>query len=180
MKETEVILVNEQDEPVGTMEKMKVHQEGLLHRAFSIFIIDTNGRMLVHQRAADKYHGAHLWTNACCSHPYPGEEVMDAAHRRLQEELGFSTSLYPLFSFTYKAEVENGLIEHEYDHVFWGIYEGEMNPDPNEVAAIRYVDLDLLHDEIEEMPEQFTAWFRIAFPKVKEWWLHELTPFKNE
>ena len=118
MKEQEVVLVNENDEVVGAMPKMEAHQKGLLHRAFSVFIFDSKGRMLLQQRAAEKYHGAHLWTNACCSHPYPGERTEDAAKRRLKEELGFGVKLHEIFSFTYYAKVENDLIEHEFDHVF--------------------------------------------------------------
>src|SRR6187200_1451519 len=117
MKQQDVILVTALDEEIGVMEKMEAHQKGLLHRAFSVFIFDREGKMLLQQRAAQKYHGGLLWTNACCSHPYPHEDVKDAAKRRLAEELGFSIELKKIFAFTYKAEVENDLIEHEYDHV---------------------------------------------------------------
>lgn len=170
MKEQEVILVNENDEQVGTVEKMKAHEEGLLHRAFSIFIFDSKGRMLLQQRAAKKYHGAHLWTNACCSHPYPGENTGDAAKRRLKEELGFTAELEEIFSFTYHAPVENNLVEHEFDHVFAGEYEKEMNPDPDEVAGCKFVSMDELKQDVEKQPGQFTSWFKIAFPRIEEWW----------
>ena len=170
MKEHEVILVNERNEPIGVMGKTEVHQRGLLHRAFSIFIFDRRGRMLLQQRAQKKYHGAHLWTNACCSHPFPGEPVFDAAKRRLQEELGFTTPLQPIFNFTYRALVENDLIEHEYDHVFAGEYEGEMNLNPEEVAGVRYEDMEQIKKALREEPEKFTSWFMIAFPKVEDWW----------
>ena len=170
MKEQEVILVNERDEAVGTMEKMKAHEQGLLHRAFSVFIFDSRGKMLLQQRAAKKYHGGHLWTNACCSHPYPGEHTNDAAKRRLKEELGFVTELQEIFSFTYRAKVENNLIEHEFDHVFAGEYESEVKPDPGEVAECRFLTMDEIKEDIKNSPEKFTSWFKIAFPKIEEWW----------
>jgi isopentenyl-diphosphate Delta-isomerase len=166
MKETEVILVNEDDQPVGTMEKMQVHHQGLLHRAFSVFIFDRQGRMLLQKRAAGKYHGAGLWTNACCSHPYPDETTDAAAQRRLFEELGFNVPLKKAFEFVYKAKVENDLIEHEYDHVFIGIYEGEIKPNEDEVSDYKYVDVSQIKNEMEAQPGNFTAWFQIAFPRV--------------
>jgi isopentenyl-diphosphate delta-isomerase len=170
MKLQEVILVNEKDEPIGTMEKMEVHQKGLLHRAFSVFIFDSKGRMLLQQRAEGKYHGAHLWTNACCSHPFPGELAEEAANRRLREELGFTTTLHKIFSFTYHAPVENNLIEHEYDHVFAGEYEGEVSPDKNEVADYRYEEMEQIKKAMQLQPGKFTSWFQIVFPKIEEWW----------
>jgi len=170
MEEPEVILVNESDEPVGTMKKMEAHEKGLLHRAFSVFIFDPKGRMLLQQRAAGKYHGAHLWTNACCSHPFPGEDVDKAASRRLNEELGFGTVLQEIFSFTYKAEVENNLVEYEYDHVFAGEYEGSIQPDPLEVSDFVYAAMSEIRKEIETDPSKFTSWFKIAFPKIEAWW----------
>src|SRR5678809_1244437 len=142
MKKDQVVLVNERDEPIGVMEKMEAHQKGLLHRAFSVFIFDSNGKMLLQQRASEKYHGAHLWTNACCSHPMPGEELMVAAQRRLQEEMGFTTELVEIFSFIYRAQVENNLVEHELDHVFAGQYERKILPDPHEVSAFYYERMD--------------------------------------
>lgn len=170
MHEPQVILVNERDEEHGVMPKMEAHQKGLLHRAFSVFIFDKSGRMLLQQRAACKYHGGLLWTNACCSHPLPGESVEDAAARRLQEELGFRTPLEKLFTFTYKAAVENDLIEHEYDHVFAGEYDGEMNLNGEEVAGAAYHSLEEIKEMLEERPATFTAWFRLAFPEVERWW----------
>ncbi len=124
---TEVILVNEADEPIGTMEKMEAHVKGLLHRAFSIFIFNSRGEMLLQQRAGGKYHNGGLWTNTCCSHPIPGEKVLSAAKRRLSEEMGFVTELSPAFNFTYKATFDNGLTEYEYDHVLTGVYDGDVN-----------------------------------------------------
>jgi len=170
MKEHEVVLVNENDEAIGTMEKMEVHQKGLLHRAFSVFIFDSKGRMLLQQRSSQKYHGALLWTNACCSHPFPGESVENAAQRRLQEELGFNTSLQKIFCFTYHAKVENDLIEHEFDHVFTGEYEGILQPNSEEVAAYVYETMEQIKKDVEDHREKFTSWFKIAFPKIEDWW----------
>ena len=170
MRRHEVILVSAQDEEIGVMEKMEAHQKGLLHRAFSVFIFDKSGRMLLQQRAAQKYHGGLLWTNACCSHPFPGEGIEDAAERRLQEELGFTTSLQKAFCFTYKAEVENNLIEHEFDHVFVGEYEGEMKLNEDEVAAVAYHGMEEVKKLLEDRPAFFTTWFRIAFPQIECWW----------
>ena len=170
MKPQQVILVNQDDEPVGVMEKTEVHQKGLLHRAFSVFIFDKSGRMLLQQRAAQKYHGGLLWTNACCSHPYPGETVEDAAKRRLEEELGFSTPLQKIFSFTYKADVENDLIEHEYDHVFAGEYGGEIKPDSQEVNAYAYYRMEEVKLLLAQRPNDFTTWFKLAFPQIESWW----------
>lgn len=167
---TEVILVNDHNESLGTMEKMQAHRLGLLHRAFSIFIFDKEGRMLLQQRAAEKYHGGLLWTNACCSHPLPNENVEAAVQRRLKEELGFQTPLKEIFSFQYRAEVENNLIENEYDHVFAGEYSGMIDPNASEVADYKYEDMNELSERIKNEPEQFTTWFRIAFPKIMDWW----------
>jgi isopentenyl-diphosphate delta-isomerase len=152
------------------MEKMEAHQKGVLHRAFSVFIFDGKGRMLLQQRAAQKYHGAGLWTNACCSHPFPGERTEDAAQRRLGEELGFVTPLKEVFAFTYKADVENGLIEHEYDHVFVGAYEGNVAANKNEVAAYCYMEMKALKLDLLQRPQDYTSWFKIAFPRIEQWW----------
>ncbi|WP_241558577.1 isopentenyl-diphosphate Delta-isomerase [Paracnuella aquatica] len=170
MSVQEVLLVNEQDEPLGTMEKMAAHEQGLLHRAFSVFVFDGAGRMLLQQRAAQKYHGGGLWTNTCCSHPYPDEAVETAARRRLQEEMGFETPLEKIFAFTYRADVENGLVEHEYDHVFAGQYDGPMELNAEEVADSRYMEMEAIEDWIIAEPAAFTSWFRIAFPMVQAWW----------
>ncbi len=166
----QIILVNERDEQVGTGEKMKVHREGLMHRAFSVFIFDREGRMLLQQRAAEKYHGGLLWTNACCSHPYPDEDTRSAALRRLQEELGFTTELKKIFEFSYYAEVGDGLIEHEYDHVFAGEWAQEICPNKEEVRDFAYRSIPEIKVEMGLHPEQFTSWFRIALPRVEEWW----------
>jgi len=170
MTEPNVILVNERDEACGTMEKMEAHRQGLLHRAFSVFIFDSKGRMLLQQRAAGKYHGGLLWTNACCSHPYPGEDTAAAATRRLREELGFSAPLEDIFSFTYRAEVENGLVEHEFDHVFAGVYEGPIDANPQEVEAHAYEEMETIGRGLRDEPGRYTTWFRLAFPRIESWW----------
>ena len=126
--------------------------------------------MLLQQRALKKYHGGGLWTNACCSHPFPGEEVKDAATRRLKEEMGFSTSIEKIFEFTYKANVENNLIEHEYDHVFAGEYDGIISLNENEVSDFCYRDVSSIKEALIEKPQKFTTWFRIAFPAIENWW----------
>lgn len=166
---TQVILVNEQDEPVGTMEKMEVHLKGLLHRAFSIFIFNKEGEMLLQQRSEAKYHSALLWTNACCSHPSPGENTTDAAHRRLKEEMGFDTMLSEAFNFTYKTSFDNGLTEHEYDHVYIGHYNGIIQPHKAEVQDHCFMPMTMIRENIQLHPEQYTAWFLIAFPKLEKW-----------
>ena len=129
----EVILVDEQDQEIGVMEKMEAHRQGLLHRAFSVFIFNEKGEMLLQQRSLDKYHSGGLWTNACCSHPRPGEDIQRAAQRRLHEELGFVTSIEEIFDFIYKSPFDNGLTEHEFDHVFIGVYDDVIEPNQKEV-----------------------------------------------
>lgn len=165
----DVILVDESDTPVGTMEKMEVHQKALLHRAFSVFIFNQNGEMLLQQRAAGKYHSAGLWTNACCSHPAPGSDTKTAASKRLQEELGFTTPLKESFNFIYNAPFDNGLTEHEFDHVFIGTYDGEILPNPAEVSAYAYLPVSEIQDAILTQPDKYTVWFKIAFPRVIEY-----------
>lgn len=163
-----VILVDENDAPLGLMEKMEAHEKGVLHRAFSVFLFNGKGEMLIHRRALEKYHSGGLWTNACCSHQRDGETSLEAAKRRLQEEMGISCSLQEKFSFIYKAEFDHGLIEHELDHVFVGFYEGEIKPDPAEVMDWKYIHLDDLQKDIAKKPEDYTAWFKIALPRLLE------------
>lgn len=165
----DVILVDEQDRQTGTMEKMEVHQKAMLHRAFSVFIFNSKGEMLLQKRAAKKYHSGGLWTNTCCSHPGPGQDTMEAANKRLQEEMGFTTDLNKAFSFIYKAPFANGLTEHEYDHVFIGNFNGLINPDPNEVEDYCYQSLDDLKQSVKASPHHFTEWFKIALPKLEAW-----------
>lgn len=164
-----VILVNAADEPVGTMEKMEAHEKGVLHRAFSVFLFNAEGHLLLHQRALSKYHSGGLWTNTCCSHPRPGESVLDAAHRRLMEEMGMAADLSEAFSFLYRAELDHGMIEHELDHVVLGEAVVTPRPNPDEVEAYRYVALDALQDEVAANPERFTEWFKICLPEVLKW-----------
>ena len=165
----QVILVNEEDVQVGTMEKMEAHEKALLHRAFSVFVFNQKGEMLMQQRALTKYHSGGLWTNACCSHPRPGEETLQAAERRLNEEMGFNTSLKKVFHFTYKAPFDNGLTEYEFDHVFVGNFDGEINPSEDEVQDYCYKSLEEIDKDLKAEPKKYTAWFHIAFPKVFEW-----------
>lgn len=164
-----MILVNEADEAIGTMEKMEAHEKALLHRAFSVFIFNSRGEMLLQRRARNKYHSAGLWTNACCSHPAPGEDTMHAATRRLKEELGFSTTLKSAFSFTYRTDFDNGLTENEFDHVFTGVYDGAVLPDRNEVMDYTYMSMKELEESLKTAPHKYTSWFAIAFPEVKKW-----------
>lgn len=163
-----VILVNEADEEIGVMEKMEAHEKALLHRAFSVFLFNSKGEMLLQRRALSKYHSGGLWTNACCSHPRPGETNLEAATRRTFEELGFYPDLHRAFSFTYRADFENGLTEHEFDHVFVGEYEGPIVPDPNEVSEYAYRSLDEIRRQLIEAPSMYTEWFKIAFHQVED------------
>lgn len=170
MDMTQVILVDENDNPVGTSEKMEAHIKGLLHRAFSVFIFNKKGEMLLQQRALNKYHSGGLWTNACCSHPAPGESTAAAAVRRLQEEMGFDTPLEEAFQFMYKTGFDNGLTEHEFDHVFVGQYNGVINFNKEEVMDISYKNISEINDLLKLHPEKYTAWFHIALPKIEQWW----------
>jgi isopentenyl-diphosphate delta-isomerase len=165
----EVILVNEEDTPIGTMEKMAAHEQALLHRAFSVFIFNSKGLMLLQQRATTKYHSPGLWTNACCSHPFPNEETEKAAVRRLDEELGFTTSIHKAFHFTYKASFENGLTEHEFDHVYVGIYDGDIHSNPEEVKDITFKTIEAIEADLLNAPNHYTEWFKIAFPLLSDW-----------
>jgi len=163
----DVILVDEHDVPTGTMEKMEVHQKALLHRAFSVFIFNEKGEMLLHKRAIKKYHSGGLWTNACCSHPKPGEETATAASIRLQEEMGFNTPITKAFDFVYKAPFDNGLTEHEFDHVFIGTYDGDIVPNPEEVSDYCFKTVEEIRSSIQSHPQKYTEWFKIAFPKME-------------
>ncbi|MEM7511533.1 MAG: isopentenyl-diphosphate Delta-isomerase [Bacteroidota bacterium] len=166
----EVVLVTEQDEEVGTMEKMEAHEKGLLHRAFSIFVFNDQHQLLLHQRAAHKYHSGGLWTNTCCSHPAAGEPLEEATHRRLQEEMGFDCPLQPAFFFTYQAKLDHGLTEHELDHVFIGTYNEAPKLNPEEVMAYKYVSIDELQNDMKEHPEKYTEWFKICFVPAWEFY----------
>lgn len=166
-----VITVNENDVPTGTIEKLQAHKEGVLHRAFSIFLVNDKNELLLQQRADSKYHSGGLWTNTCCSHPMPGEDTGTAAARRLYEEMGIKTSLEHIFSFIYKADVGGELIEHEFDHVFIGKYNGTVTPDSSEVKACKYLSLDKVAEWIEQEPGKFTEWMKIIFSRFYEYTL---------
>lgn len=159
----EVILVNENDQPLGIMDKLEAHKKGLLHRAFSILVFNEKAELLIHKRADHKYHSAGLWTNTCCSHPQPNQETIDAAHIRLQEEMGFDCPLEHRFQFIYTAELDNHLTENELDHVFVGIFEGIPQLNPAEVSAYKWISIPALKHEIEKYPDHFTVWFRLIF-----------------
>jgi len=165
----EVILVNELDEPQGVMEKMEAHQKALLHRAFSVFIFNSKGEMLLQRRSLTKYHSAGLWTNACCSHPRPGEDTCQAARRRLLEELGFTTALEKVFDFTYKSTFDNGLTEHEFDHVFVGHHDLAVQPNPEEVSEYTFLSLEAIKAGLSAHPALYTSWFHLAFPLIRSW-----------
>jgi isopentenyl-diphosphate delta-isomerase len=164
----QVILVDEQDGEIGAMEKLQAHREGKLHRAFSVFIFDTAGRLLLQRRAEGKYHSPGLWTNTCCSHPRPGETNAAAASRRLQEEMGIRCELKEIFSFIYKAEVENGLTEHEYDHVFFGTCNDIPEINTEEVSEWKYESLSAIANDIKAHPKHYTVWFKLVFDKIVE------------
>lgn len=168
--EQQVILVNEKDEITGTAGKMEAHEKGLLHRAFSVFIFDKQGRMLLQQRAMGKYHSGGLWSNACCSHPAPGEAMEQAAQKRLKEEMGLDLPVLKVFDFVYKANFSNGLVEHEYDHVFVGEYDGPVDFNKDEVMDCRYKTMQEIHSSLKNEPQNYTAWFKPAFVKIEDWW----------
>lgn len=163
-----VILVDTNDNPVGQMEKLKAHLKGELHRALSILIFNSDGEILLQQRAFSKYHTPGLWSNTCCSHPRPGEDSLEAATRRLYEEMGFTTPLIKSFDFIYKAHFDNGLIEHEFDHVFFGTFDGEPVINPEEANDFEWVKLNNLMEDMRSSPENYTVWFRIIMEKMAE------------
>ncbi|RED48261.1 isopentenyl-diphosphate Delta-isomerase [Seonamhaeicola aphaedonensis] len=168
MEEEKVILVNEQDEQIGLMPKMEAHEKALLHRAFSVFIFNHKNELMLQQRALDKYHSPGLWTNTCCSHQRDGESNIEAGKRRLQEEMGFVTELKESISFIYKAPFDNGLTEHEYDHILLGKYEGEPIINENEVAHWKWMPLEDVRTDIKLNPQEYTAWFKVIFEKFYE------------
>jgi isopentenyl-diphosphate Delta-isomerase len=174
-----VILVDEHDNETGTMEKLEAHKKALLHRAISVFIFNSGGEWLLQRRALGKYHSNGLWTNTCCSHPFPGETNLEAANRRLMEEMGLKAPLRKLFHFTYKAELDNELTEHELDHVFLGVTDDEPVINPDEVKEWKYISWEQLHRELDSMPESFTFWFRLIAERVKENISHEVTDEKS-
>jgi isopentenyl-diphosphate delta-isomerase len=162
----EVILVNANDQRTGQMEKLRTHQEGLLHRAVSVCLFDHHGRWLLQRRALGKYHSPGLWSNSCCSHPHPDETVEAAASRRVSEELGVVCPLVFCMSFIYKADVGNGLIEHEFDHLFVGHYDGPFALNPDEVEAVEWWETEKITQALQKTPSLFTAWFPIVFTQI--------------
>lgn len=174
MTEEKVILVDRDDNETGVMEKMEAHRKGLLHRAFSIFIFNSRGQLILQQRAKQKYHSGKLWTNTCCSHQRPGESTLEAAERRLREEMGFSTPLEIAFTHLYRAELDNSLTEHELDHVLIGNYDGPIIFNHDEVMATCLLSPKTIQEQLVTSPEKFTAWFRIIFPKLKAWMENEV------
>lgn len=168
-----VVLVDEDGRSIGTAPKLAAHEDGQLHRAFSIFLFNHDGDLLLQQRAHGKYHAAGQWSNTCCSHPRPGEEVGEAAHRRLPEEMGVETALTERFAFTYEAAMDNDLVEHEHDHVFTGRFDGAPDPHPAEVTDWRWASLDAVAADATEHPDRYTPWFRIILgrflPRLTEY-----------
>ena len=165
MNKEMVILVDKDDNELGLMEKLEVHQKGLLHRAFSVFLLNDSNQLLLQKRALDKYHSPGLWTNTCCSHPRKNEKTIDAAHRRLFEEMGIKSELQPFTSFIYKAEFDNGLIEYEFDHVIVGSFVGNPVINQLEVCDWKWEDLDLIKENLKTYPNDYTEWFKIIFLK---------------
>jgi isopentenyl-diphosphate Delta-isomerase len=169
MNEDKVILVDHTDKETGVMEKMEAHRKALLHRAISVFIFNTKGEWLLQRRALDKYHSGGLWTNTCCSHPYPGETNLDASNRRLAEEMGMEAGLKELFSFIYKEKLDHDLTEHELDHVFFGISDELPQINTREVMDWKYVNYFNLYKEIQSNPENYTVWFRKIAERVHQY-----------
>lgn len=161
--EEQVILVDEQDNQLGLMPKMEAHEKAVLHRAFSVFIFNDQGELMLQQRAADKYHSPLLWTNTCCSHQRDGETSLEAGKRRLMEEMGFTADLEEVFWFIYKAPFDNGLTEHELDHVMIGYYNDAPNINREEVEAYKWMTLEAVKEDMELHPDLYTAWFKIIF-----------------
>ena len=163
MSEDKVILVDKNDNQVGLMPKLEAHEKGVLHRAFSIFIFNSKYELLLQKRASSKYHSGGLWTNTCCSHPREGEDTLDAANRRLDEEMGIKTSLRKVYDFIYKAELDNQLTEHEFDHVFYGVCDNDPILNKDEAEDFKWVDMETLNNDIMKNEDNYTVWFKIAF-----------------
>ena len=165
MKKENVVLVDRNDNPMGLMPKLEAHEKGVLHRAFSVFILNRKGQLMLQRRALDKYHSPGLWTNTCCSHPRESESIIEAGLRRLKEEMGFTTPLEPMFSFIYKSKFDNGLTEHEFDHVLLGYYDKPPFINAIEVSEWKWMSLEKIILEIKNKPEEFTVWFKIIFER---------------
>lgn len=162
-----IIAVDEFDKEIGSIEKMEAHNKGILHRAFSILVFNSNNQLLLQKRNKDKYHSPGLWTNTCCSHPRYGEELQGAIYRRLKEEMGFTCELKEIFSFVYKVEFEDNLFENEYDHVFIGRYDGEVVVNKDEVDDFKWVDINDIKSDIINNPELYTYWFKHLFNRIE-------------
>ncbi len=174
-----VVLVDENDNPLGVEEKLKAHQNGgRLHRAFSVFILDESGKILIHQRSESKYHCPNLWSNACCSHPQLREHIQDSARKRLSVELGFTTELFSISNCTYCLPLENGLTEWEFDHILVGHYSGDMYPNPEEAKAIRWLDFNTLQKDLVDQPDIFAPWLFEIFPFFSDWYHQDMTKKK--
>lgn len=165
----QVILVDENDVALGFMEKIEAHRKAILHRAFSVFLFNSKGQMLLQQRSLTKYHCPGRWTNSCCSHPRPNEPTNDAVARRLMEEMGIEANVMKAFTFIYNARVSKELTEHELDHVFIGKYDGQIKVNSDEVASFAFQSLEEIELDLQDYPEKYTIWFKIAFPRVVQW-----------
>lgn len=163
-----VILVDRDDTRTGVLDKLCAHREGVLHRAFSVFVLNSKGELLIQKRSARKYHTGGLWTNTCDGHPRPGETTAAAAHRRLAEEMGFDCALDEAFAFVYHADLGGGLVENEYDHVLIGTYDGEPVPDVDEIEATRWADLDTLAEDMHRSPDCYAPWFKLSFARFRQ------------
>jgi len=171
--EERVILVDESDREIGLEEKLEAHRQGKLHRAFSIFVFNPEGQILLQKRSTKKYHSDGLWTNTCCSHPRPGEPMEQEVRRKLLQEMGFECDLQRIFSFTYKVEFKNNLIENEIDHVFIGRYDGSPKPNPDEVDDWKWMDLEILINDVKTNPGIYSYWLKICIDQVLEFWVAE-------
>ena len=175
--EEQVILVDADDNMIGTMDKLEAHQLGRLHRAFSVFIFDTKGRLLLQQRAMEKYHSGGKWTNTCCSHPRLNETNIDAANRRLMEEMGLTCQLTSAFNFLYRSDILPGLTEHEIDHVFFGVSDTEPKPNADEVMHFKYIGMADLAAELKANPDTYSSWLNICFDQLM---IHYHQFFRNQ
>lgn len=167
---TDVILVDENDKPTGMMEKLEAHKKGVLHRAITVYIFNSRQQLLLQKRAGGKYHSGGLWSNTCCSHPAPGEKTLQAAHRRLYQEMGLRCPLAPMFTLSYCLPLANGLVEHELGHVYFGLTDDLPLPDPDEAEAFQYLSPEQVSEQIAATPDAFTAWFRLTFSRIPAYW----------
>ncbi len=162
-----VILVDQNDKEIGVMEKLEAHEKGLLHRAFSIFIFNKKGELLLQQRDSKKYHSGSLWTNTVCSHPEPNKNLYECVQNRMIEEMGFNTPVKEIFTFLYKSGYENGLTEHEFDHVFIGFYDKNPEPNPEEVMNLKWISVEDVIFDMKNNPEIYTSWFKILMKNAE-------------